>query len=121
MTPPESRRERGIAGELQARQYLEARGLHCLDAGWRCRLGELDLVMRDRDVLVFVEVRTRREHNTVDALASIDHGKQRRFVRAARAWLASHPQAAELPARFDIVAIDGAAVRWLSDAFSVHS
>lgn len=121
MTRPEpgTRRARGIAGERAARDLLEAQGMTCLDAGWRCRLGELDLVMQDRDELVFVEVRARRDNGMVDALASIDTGKQQRFVRAARAWLGSHPRQAELPARFDLVVIDGEKIEWIRDAFSV--
>lgn len=116
---PEQRRERGIAGELRAREFLEAQGLRCIVAGWRCRLGELDLVMRDGEVLVFIEVRARGADNPVSAIESIDAGKQRRFARAARAWLSQNPHAADLPARFDIVAIDGSDLQWLRDAFSV--
>lgn len=95
--------------------------MRCLDAGWRCRLGELDLVMQDGRELVFVEVRTRQAGSVVGALESIDAGKQRRFIRAARAWLGAHPPQAELPARFDIVAIDGESVDWLRDAFTVSA
>lgn len=116
-----ARRERGIAGEQRARDLLENHGLHCIDSGWRCRLGELDLVMQDGAVIVFVEVRARRRENAVSAIESIDAGKQKRFVRAARAWLAAHPAAADRPARFDIVAIDGENTRWLRDAFSVSA
>lgn len=117
--PADPRHARGNAGELHARQFLEAQGLQCIVAGWRCRLGELDLVMRDDASLVFVEVRARSGNSMIDALESIGPGKQQRFVRAARAWLSRHPAAADLPARFDIIAIDGADIRWLRDAFSV--
>lgn len=95
--------------------------MRCVEAGWRCRLGELDLVMREGDTLVFVEVRARQANSTVSAIDSIDAGKQHRFVRAARAWLGRHPREAELPARFDIVAIDGEELQWLRDAFSAPS
>ena len=114
------RKSRGDAGERQARAWLEAHGLHCLAAGWRCRLGELDLVMRDGDVLVFVEVRVRAGRSLVGALESIDAHKQWRIACAARAWLSRHPAQAALPARFDVVAIDGEDLTWLRDAFRVE-
>lgn len=113
--------QRGIGGEVRARKHLEHNGLALLDAGWRCRLGELDLVMIDGQTLVFVEVRARQAGNVVSAIESIDRSKQNRFVRAARAWLAAHAERAHLPARFDIVAIDGDALVWHADAFSVSS
>lgn len=120
MARTETRRARGDDGERRAREFLEACGLRCLDAGWHCRLGELDLVMRDGDILVFVEVRVRGAGSLVSALESIDAGKQQRFVRAARAWLSRHPREAEAPARFDIIAIDSE-LQWLRDAFSISA
>lgn len=114
------RKAQGSAGEARALKFLVEAGLLLLDAGWRCRLGELDLVMLDRGVLVFVEVRFRRGGNLVSAIESIDTHKQRRFVRAARAWLACHPKEAALPARFDIVALTDDDVQWLRDAIEVR-
>lgn len=111
-------RQRGNAGESLARDFLQDNGLELLDAGWHCRLGELDLVMRDGEVLVFVEVRSRCEGSPVSAVDSIDGRKQARIIRAARAWLSRHPAASEWPARFDVVAIDGTRIDWLRDAFS---
>lgn len=118
------RHARGAAGERLARDYLEARGLQCLAAGWRCRVGELDLVMRDNATLVFVEVRTRRPNSPISALESIDIHKQQRFVRAARAWLSRHPREAVLPARFDVILFDTDTLnldnaQWLRDTLSV--
>ena len=113
------RQRRGIDGERRARAHLEAGNLRCIDAGWRCRLGELDLVMRDDDVLVFVEVRARASGSLVGAIESVDFHKQRRFVRAARAWLAAHPAEAVLPARFDVVAVLDDEIHWLRNAFDI--
>lgn len=122
--PHAQRRQRGQTGEQVARAWLESRGMQCLNAGWRCRLGELDLVMRDGDTLVFVEVRARRAGSLINAIASVDIHKQQRFVRAARAWLSRHPVEAALPARFDVIAFDADAinqdtVQWLRDTLSV--
>lgn len=117
----DARHARGRAGEQQARQWLEARGMRCLAAGWRCRLGELDLVMQDDSTLVFVEVRSRRAGGLVGALDSVDTRKRDRFVRAARAWLMANPAAAALPARFDIVTLDGEQLDWIPDAFAARA
>lgn len=113
------RLEFGRAGEVRARQALEAAGLVTLAANWRSREGELDLVMRDGATLVFVEVRARTGGNLVPAAASVDARKQRQVVRVARRWLQQHRRYAEMPARFDVVAIDGDAdPQWIRHAFT---
>lgn len=114
-----NRQARGALGERMARQHLESRGLRLLDAGWRCRLGELDLVMVDDGILVFIEVRARGHDSLVSPQESIDRHKRRRVIQAARHWLMHHPREAELPARFDVVAIegDGGLIDWIRNAF----
>lgn len=116
-----TRRARGALGERVARQYLESMGLLFLDSGWRCRLGELDLVMIDNGILAFVEVRARRHDSLVSPQESIDRHKRRRVIQAARHWLMHHPEQTELPARFDVVAIedDGSQIDWIRNAFDV--
>lgn len=123
MPPSERRvraRQRGADGESQAAGYLAEQGLVLVDAGWRCRLGELDLVMLADGILVFVEVRARQAGGSVSAIESIDSGKQSRWIRAARAWLAFHPEHERYPARFDIVAIEGTQLHWLRDVLTVQ-
>lgn len=110
------RRRRGDAGEERACRHLVDAGLRLREAGWQCRLGELDLVMQDQETLVFVEVRYRQSGSLVSAVESIDGHKRRRFERAARAWLANHPADAALPARFDVVAIAGDELEWIRNA-----
>ncbi|TAM12259.1 MAG: YraN family protein [Nevskiaceae bacterium] len=108
----------GHAAELRAARLLASHGLHHVAANWRCRGGELDLVMLDHGTLVFVEVRARRNPNYGGAAASVDARKQRRLAHAARAFIATHPEHAARVARFDVVAIDGAAEpQWLQSAF----
>jgi len=112
---------RGRAAEEAALGFLQSRGLTLLARNHRCRLGEIDLVMRDGDSLVFVEVRAREGSSHGGAAASIGPAKQRRIAAAARHFLMTHPRAAELPARFDVVAIagpDGArSPDWIRGAF----
>ena len=113
------RSQSGAAGEQQAAHYLSAQGLTLLQRNWRCRLGEIDLVMLDRDTLVFVEVRLRRSQAFGGAAASVDARKQARLIRAAEQFLQQHPALARLACRFDVVALDGEQPPdWLQGAFT---
>ncbi|MGJ8671014.1 MAG: YraN family protein [Oceanococcus sp.] len=111
---------RGAKAELRARRYLESQGLQCLEQNMQCRVGEIDLIMCDGDELAFVEVRSRAEHATVDALSSISVQKRLRIVRASRHWLSRHPDWFERPMRFDVVAIDGNELQWLRNSFDAE-
>ena len=100
---------------------LQAHGLQLLARNAASRGGELDLVMRDGATVVFVEVRYRATRRFGGGAASVDAGKRRRLVHAARAFLAGHPQMAEAPCRFDVVDADGdpdaPTLTWLRAAF----
>jgi len=121
-TPPASdRRARGAAVEAAARKHLLAAGLREVAANANYRFGELDLVMLDGAVLVFVEVRYRRDDRYGGGAASVDARKRRKLVLAAQSFLAAHPRHADGACRFDVIEADGdpAAPRlnWLRDAF----
>lgn len=112
------RQRRGDAAESQALALLQSHGLELLLRNYRCRFGELDLVMRERDTVVIVEVRRRSRTDFGGALASVDHAKQRRLLRAARQLLAEQPRLARHPFRFDVVGFDAdGAPQWMRDAF----
>ena len=117
---------RGAAIEAAARVYLECAGLRAVAANAYFRSGELDLVMVDPtarlgSTLVFVEVRYRRGRDYGGGAASIDRGKRRRLVRAARLFLATHREWRDAPCRFDVVEAEGdpdaPVFTWLRDAF----
>lgn len=116
---------RGRAAEDAALGFLESQGCTLVHRNYRCRLGEIDLVMRDGGSLVFVEVRARESDAFGGAAASVGHAKQRRLVAAARHFLMTHQSAARLPARFDVVAISGPggehSPRWIRAAFDAVS
>jgi putative endonuclease len=111
----------GARIERAASAFLQGYGLVAIAANARYRDGELDLVMRDGDTLVFVEVRHRRSDAHGGGAASVDAPKRRRLVRAAQRFLLAHPHFGELPCRFDVVEASGAAdaprLNWLRDAF----
>jgi putative endonuclease len=107
--------------ERQALAFLQHRGLVSLASNYRCRGGELDLVMQDAGTLVVVEVRSRSRGALCSAEDSITRTKQQRIIHATRHYLAMHPNLADRPVRFDVVAIslgDGEnEARWIRDAF----
>ncbi len=107
--------------ELRACKELERAGLRLLTRNYQTRRGELDLIMRDGDTIVFVEVRYRRDAGHGDAAASVTPAKQARLILAAQHWLSVHPEHARRTCRFDVVSFDGPAqtVRqaWLRGAF----
>ena len=112
-------KDRGDAAEQLALEHLERHGLTLLARNYRCRMGEVDLIMRDGASLVFVEVRLRGKGAFASAAESIDARKQRRIVAAAMHYLMRQPEA---PCRFDCVlmpSLDAASVEWLKAAFSL--
>ncbi len=109
---------KGAAAEAAAAGFLAARGLTLVCANYRCRRGEIDLVLRDGATTVFVEVRLRTHPAFGGAAESIDARKQARIIAAARHYLAGKP---EVPCRFDVVLLDRLdppSMRWIRDAFS---
>ena len=113
---------RGQAYEDAAEAYLLRQGLQRIARNYRCRGGEIDLIMRDRDTLAFIEVRYRASGSLVSPLETITVTKQRRIVRTAMRFLQAHRDLASRPCRFDALAIVGesGALRfdWIKDAFS---
>ncbi len=107
----------GAAAEDRAAELLQREGLRLVERNFRCRLGEIDLIMQDGADLVFVEVRSRSRPGYGSALESIGPRKRERVVRAAALYLQSHPAAARGNCRFDVVAIDGPRMQWLRGAF----
>ncbi|MCL7461514.1 YraN family protein [Pseudomonas sp. NW5] len=100
-----NRQTRGAVAEAWAQTHLEEYGLRLAARNWRCRLGELDLVMFEGDTLVFVEVRYRSHSGFGGAEYSVDARKQRRVAAAAQVFLLAHPQWSRRACRFDVVAI----------------
>lgn len=114
-------RDTGALWENVAMAHLARAGLRLLTRNFTCRSGELDLIMRDGDSVVFVEVRYRGSRERGGGAASVGAGKRVKLVRAAQVYLLAHPQFASAPCRFDVVGCGGTPQRpeleWVRAAF----
>lgn len=117
------RQQAGRAGEASALAYLQDAGLKLLLRNYRCKVGEIDLVMLDGTTLVLVEVRYRSSERYGGAAASITWRKQRHMAHAAEHLLLSRAELRRYPVRFDVVAISAAGgarkIDWIRSAFTV--
>ena len=117
----DSPRAVGQDAERLAEGLLVRRGLTLLARNYRCRRGEIDLVMRDADALVFIEVRRRSNRGFGGGLESVDARKRARLVATAEHFLMTRRIGDDRPCRFDVVAIDGrpphTEFEWVRDAF----
>jgi putative endonuclease len=116
------RQRAGQRAEQLAAEFLRAQGCEILERNYRRRLGELDLIARERGVLVIAEVRTRASAAFGGAAASVDRRKQQRIARAALLLLQQRADLARLPVRFDVLVVSGLEgpqprVEWIRHAF----
>lgn len=95
----------GNDAELRACQYLTAQGLELITRNFHCRYGEIDLIMRQQQTIVFIEVRFRKANSLVDGAESINHSKQNRLVRSASYYLQQNKITDAIPARIDVIAV----------------
>jgi putative endonuclease len=119
----QTKTEAGAAIEHAAAVWLQQQRLICIERNFRCKGGEIDLIMRDRSSLVFVEVRLRNRDDFGSAAESVTTAKQRRVIHAAQYYLATHTSHRDEACRFDVLAakhVDGAIIwEWVRDAFCV--
>ena len=108
---------RGRHGEERALQYLTGQGLTLVTRNFRCRGGEIDLIMWHGRELVFIEVRSRASASHGGAAASVTSRKQARLILAAQVFLQRHRRLP--PCRIDVIAIDGSGLKWLTGAVSL--
>lgn len=109
---------KGREGEQYAEAYLQGQGLFLVERNYRCRFGEIDLIMREGKIVVFIEVRMRTSQAFGGAASSITPFKQGKLVRTARHYLASLKSFPEC--RFDVVLLSGAKgerMEWIKNAF----
>jgi putative endonuclease len=107
---------RGESAEEQAHRFLINKGLKPVFRNYRCKQGELDLIMTDQQTLVIIEVRYRKSDQYGSALESVTRTKQSRIIAATHSYLSS--QKTDRPIRFDVVAISGnGKIEWIQNAF----
>lgn len=111
-----ARQRTGDDAEDRALAYLQAQGLQLIQRNFRCKGGEIDLILRENATIVFVEVRARASSAFGGAVASVTAAKQRRLLLAAQVWLQG--QSGLPPCRFDVVALEGGQLQWLRNAIS---
>ncbi len=118
----EARRALGEAGEATAQAFLRRRGVKILATNFRCAAGEIDLIGRDGDTIVFVEVKTRLSLAFGPPEMAVHIRKQRQIVRAAQ-WYLAERRMQDVSCRFDVLGVtfpeedEAPRIAWVRDAF----
>lgn len=112
----------GANAEALAQNFLRKQGFKVLDTNVRCKFGEIDLIAVDGKTLVFVEVRLRTHTQFGSAVETVTIHKQRKLIKTAQWYLASHPRWQQAFMRFDVIGIDAnQQLTWIKEAFQSHS
>jgi putative endonuclease len=120
--------ERSFANHAEeiVADYLEQQGLKLIEANYSFKGGEIDLIMKDGETLVFTEVRHRKKDKYGSGLESVSQSKQNKIIRTAKYYLLEKNIYDKVPCRFDVVATKpnpdiklGMEILWLRDAFWV--
>ena len=110
-----TRIETGRKAEELAAVFLQAKGLTIIEKNFRAKVGEIDIVAKDKDEIIFVEVRARASREFGGAAASVGGAKRRKLIRAASLWL--QVRGWDGACRFDVVAVDAGKLEHLPGAF----
>lgn len=116
-------RDVGRDAELLAQRYLEQRGLTLVTSNYRCRRGEIDLIMREGNFLVFVEVRYRKNDDFGSAAESVTLRKRKRLLLTAEYFLQNAKLYRDNLCRFDVITVTGQYnphIGWIKDAFQAE-
>lgn len=113
----------GKDAELNAEHFLRKQKLKLLERNYHCRFGEIDLIMLERKVVVFIEVRLRNSKSFGGAAASVTTHKQRKIIKTAQHFLSQNPKFSNNNCRFDVIAYESNAAPtqplWYKDAFRI--
>lgn len=111
-------REIGTKEEALAAAFLKKQGYQIVEQNFRCRLGEIDIIARDGSVLVFLEVKYRKNDRYGNPAEAVTFRKQQKICKVADYYRMIHRISERQPCRFDVVAIQGEAIRLIQNAFS---
>jgi putative endonuclease len=114
-----TRIETGRKAEDLAAAFLQAKGMTIIEKNFRAKVGESDIVAKDRDEIIFVEVRARASRDFGGAAASVGGAKRRKLIRAANLWIQARKW--DGACRFDVVALEGGKLEHLPAAFDASS
>lgn len=107
---------KGNLAETEACKYLQKQGLKLIEKNYHCRSGEIDLIMQDKDQIVFVEVRYRKNNSHGSALDTVNQTKIKKIISTANHYLVQHKL--DKPTRFDVIGFDASdEPKWVSNAF----
>lgn len=112
--------DKGKTNETLALNYLRERGLKSIEVNYRCFFGEVDIIMRHEQALVFVEVRNRKSQNYGSPIETVTKSKQQRIIKTAQHYIMSHNISASEQIRFDVVGITDQSsqpIQWVQNAF----
>ncbi len=116
---PGAEKTSGELAEARAEVFLVQQGLVKRTKNYRCKLGEIDLIMQHADTLVFIEVRLRSHQAFASAAESVTIRKQQKIIKTAQYYLQEHRLMDKVNCRFDVIAFsDNGAPEWIKDAFS---
>ena len=109
----------GSLAEEEAKKYLLSQGLRFVASNYRSRLGEIDLIMLEKNTLVFIEVRARKSNAFGGASASVTKSKKQKIMKTASHYLLINHFKESKPIRFDVMALEGQPpqIRWIQNAF----
>ncbi len=110
-------RQIGKQYEITAAEYLKEKGYEILEMNFRCRLGEIDIVAKDGDCLVFTEVKFRQSFTSGDPLESVDIKKQRKISSVALFYLLQKGLPQDSPCRFDVIGVTPEEIQHVEQAF----
>jgi len=111
----------GARAEDNAERFLTQHGLVILEKNYRCKAGEIDLIMQHADMLVFIEVRLRTHQAFANAAESVTIRKQQKIIKTAQHYLQQHQLTDKANCRFDVIAFsDNGNPEWIKDAFSAY-
>ncbi|MFN7097274.1 MAG: YraN family protein [Gammaproteobacteria bacterium] len=117
-----ARQQKGAQAEQLAQQFLEQQGLQFITKNFRCKQGEIDLIMQDNDTIVFIEVRHRVRTDFGSAAESVTVSKQTKVIKTATLFMIQQKWYQQKAVRFDVVTLQGALLEapelnWIKQAF----
>jgi putative endonuclease len=113
--------EIGQISEKTASAYLQKQGLKLIEKNFRCAQGEIDLIMKDKNYLVFVEVRFRKHRDYGNSIETISHNKQIHLIRTAQYYLQQHSLMYKANCRFDVLGLNREEkITWIKNVFDVE-